>query len=273
MRRTPGTPRLAYELVGTEGPPVLLVMGLGMRGRVWRPQVDALRADHRVATFDHRGVGESDPAPGSFTLAELAGDALRVLDALGWSSAHVVGVSMGGMVAQELALAAPERVRSLALIATHAGGAGAWRIPLGGLARFLAVSLGRDDERFGALAALLYPRDFLRSFDREALLARMREHLGGRAPARTRQLQMRAVMRHDTRARLAGLAVPTLVVSCGRDLLVRPARQRELAARIPGARHVHLDEAGHGVIFQCAPVLAGHLRRHVAAHEPEAAAR
>src|SRR3954471_8301499 len=94
---TDTSPRLAYHVEGAAGPPVLLVMGFGMSGVVWRPQVGALRAEHRVAFYDHLGLGDSDPAPPRPTMATMAGDALRVLDALDWPSAHVVGVSMGGM--------------------------------------------------------------------------------------------------------------------------------------------------------------------------------
>ena len=124
MPFTPTAPRIAYTIHGTSGPPVLLVMGLGMRGVVWRPQVEVLERDHRLLTFDNRGIGESDDAPGPWRIPDMAEDALRVLDAARFSSAHVVGVSMGGMIAQELALRAPRRVRSLTLIVTPPPGAG-----------------------------------------------------------------------------------------------------------------------------------------------------
>ncbi|MCB9595757.1 MAG: alpha/beta fold hydrolase [Sandaracinaceae bacterium] len=268
MPVTPSSPRLAYRIHGTEGPPILLIMGLAMRGVVWRPQVEDLERDHRLLTFDNRGIGESEAAPGRWTMADMADDAQRVLDTVGWDSAHVVGVSMGGMVAQELALRAPGRLRSLTLIATHAGGPVAIVPPLAGLAGFLATNLLPDTERYGALAKLLYPDEFLRVVDRDALLSRMRDHVGVRPPARTRNEQVLAVMRHDTRARLARLEVPTMVVTSERDALVSPKRQHDLLSRIPRARHVSFDRAGHGVIFQCAPVLNGHIRRHVSEHEP-----
>lgn len=268
MPTTTTSPRLAYRFHGTAGPPVLLIMGLGMRGLVWRPQIDGLAKDHRLLTYDNRGIGESDEVPGRWTMRDMAADAERVLDAAGWDTAHVVGVSMGGMVAQELALATPGRLRSLTLIATHAGGPRAWVPSVEGLRGFLGTNLLPEDQRVEALARLLYPSDFLRAVDREALRQRMSDQLGGRAASSTRQRQLLAVMRHDTRARLAALDVPTLVVTSERDALVVPSRQHELARRIPRARHVRFDRAGHGVIFQCAPVLNGHIRRHVARHEP-----
>lgn len=268
MPTTTTSPRIAYRLHGTSGPPVLMIMGLGMRGLVWRPQIDGLAKDHRLLTFDNRGIGDSDDVPGRWSMRDLAADAERLLDAVGWDDAHVVGVSMGGMIAQELALAAPGRLRSLTLIATHAGGPGAFLPSFAGVRGFLGTNLLPEDRRVEALARLLYPGDFLRAVDRDALRQRMRDQLGGRAASSTRQRQVHAVMRHDTRARLAALTVPTLVVTAERDALVVPARQRDLARRIPNARHVSFDRAGHGVIFQCAPVLNGHIRRHVAKHEP-----
>lgn len=269
MPFTPTSPRISYRLHGSHGPPVLLLMGLGMRGLVWRPQVEGLRDDHRVVTVDNRGIGDSEPVPGRWTMKDMADDAVRVLDALGWESAHVVGVSMGGMYAQELALAAPDRVRSLALIATHAGGPLRFVPPGEGLRGFLGTNFLPGDRRFGALASLLYPNDFLRMVDRDALVSRMGDQLGTRAEGRIRLQQMYAVARHDTRDRLHRLgAIPTLVVSGGRDALVAPRLQRHLAASIPGAEHVHFDQAGHGLIFQCAHALNRQLRRHFATNEP-----
>ena len=268
MPHTSTFPRLSYTLHGSSGPPVLLLMGLGMRGLVWRPQTDVLSAGHQLLTFDNRGIGRSDDVAGPWTMLDMATDALRLLDTVGWDSAHVVGVSMGGMVAQELALRAPGRVRSLTLIVTHAGGRSAWVPPAAGVAGFLKVNLLPPAKRFGALAHLLYPDDFLRVVDRDALVTRMKDQVGDRASSSTRNKQLGAVMRHDTRDRLGGLDLPTLVVSAARDALVNPRRQRKLAERIPDARHVSFARAGHGVIFQCAPVLNGHIARHVATHEP-----
>ncbi len=265
--RTDGAPRIAFWRHGERGPRVLLIMGLGMRGLAWRPQVEGLAPTHRLLTFDNRGIGESDDGPRGLSMALMADDARRVLDAAGWDDAHVVGVSMGGMIAQELAIRAPARVRSLSLIATHAGGPITWRPPLTGLRGFLEVNLLPPEQRFAALAYLLYPADFLRVVDRAQIVQRMRDQLGGRASATARRRQLAAVMRHDTRARLASVTAPGLVICAGRDALVRPAACRALGRQLPGARLVELDQAGHGVTFQCARVVNGHLARHIARAE------
>lgn len=264
MPHTDTDPRIAYEVSG-EGPPVLLVMGLGMTGAAWLPQVEELRVHHACCTFDHPGVGRSDPGPALPTMQTLTAGALAVMDTAGWASAHVVGVSMGGMVAQELALTAPDRVRSLALIATHAGGP--MRLPTAeGLRLFARANTTRRRDRIRALQELLYPPEYLASLDREALTARMTVHLGPRAPGRTLLGQLHAITRHATATRLARLRVPTLLVRPGRDLLVRPAETDRLAQLLPHARLVRFDEAGHGVTFQ----MARELNRALLAHFAEA---
>jgi len=261
---TPSEPAIRYFSAGARGPAVLLVMGLGMRGELWRPQIEGLRATHRVAWFDHRGVGESGRAPSRrLRTGELASDALRVVDALdaaaraagdalGWERFHIVGVSMGGMVAQELALRAPGRVQSLTLIATFAGGPLHARLPpLTGLRAFVSANLARGPEaRLRALQTLLYPQEFLATTDRAALRSRMRAQLTGKVARETVLGQLHAVFRHDTLDRLAQLDMPMLVVRPGRDVLVRPTHSDVLLAHLPQARRLDLPDAGHGVIFQ-----------------------
>src|SRR3954451_18296094 len=112
---------LHFESSG-EGPAVLLVMGLGLPGDAWWRTVPVLARSCQVVTFDNRGAGRSDPPDGPLTIAAMAADAVSVLDAAGIARAHVYGISMGGMIAQELALGFPDRVASLVLGATSAGG-------------------------------------------------------------------------------------------------------------------------------------------------------
>jgi pimeloyl-ACP methyl ester carboxylesterase len=113
--------RLAYEVVG-EGPPVLFIQGVGVHGRGWLPQVEALSSGFRCLFFDNRGMGGSQPLTTPLTVEQMADDARALLACQGWESAHVVGHSLGGPIALELALSAPERVRSLSLLCTVARG-------------------------------------------------------------------------------------------------------------------------------------------------------
>lgn len=257
---TPTAPRLRCWVEGQSGPPVLLIMGFGMRGEVWRPQVDCLRANHRAAYYDARGIGQSG---GGFaaSMRTQADDALRVMDAIGWDRAHVVGVSMGGMVAQELALMARERLLTLSLIVTHSGGVGAWFPSRQGLRLFLRVNTSSGDERVRAMSRLLYPCDYRERALGEAA-DRLPEMLEARAPASTALGQLIAVLRHNASRRLRELQLPTLVVKAEQDILIRPRHSDRLAGLIRGARQVSFPEAGHGVIHQHAEQVAGHLMSH-----------
>jgi 3-oxoadipate enol-lactonase len=264
-------PRLAYRTEGgaaASAPPILFIMGLGMAGAAWRPQVEGLRDAHRVAVYDHLGLGESDPAPPSPTMLTMAKDAIRVLDALGWSDAHVIGVSMGGMITQELALLAPARVRSLTLVATHAGGVLASLPSVEGMLRFTQANVGPPAQRLEALKRLLYTPEFLASTDMAALDRRLADSAaGGRVSPETLRGHLHAVRTHRTESRLGRIRAPTLVVRPGRDLLVSPRNSDLLARLIPGARLSRFDDAGHGVTFQCAPALNRVLAAHVAEAE------
>lgn len=274
MSRTRTTPRLAYRVVdpvsagNRNAAPVLLVMGFGMPGAMWEPQVEGLSQRHRVACYDHRGIGQSDTLSGVCRIRDLAADARRLLDELGWERAHVVGVSMGGMVAQELALAAPERLLSLSLIATHAGGPLGIVPTLQGLKLFARANLLPVKERPKALVELLYPPAYRSQVKVELLSDRLQAGLRSRAEPRTLRAQLFAVVTHDTRRRLAKIRTPTLVVKPEQDLLVRPRHSELLLAGIPGAKLLSLPEGGHGCVFQCAERLNAALLEHFADNEP-----
>jgi pimeloyl-ACP methyl ester carboxylesterase len=160
MQRTATHPQIAYTLEGAQGPRVVLIMGLGMPATLWRPQVDALAPDHQVLSLDNRGVGNSESANDRTTMAAMANDVLRTMDAANFADAHVVGVSMGGMIAQEVVLAAPTRVRSLTLIATHAGGIGGMLPAPSGMLWMALTALGTRASRAKAMSNMLFPREF-----------------------------------------------------------------------------------------------------------------
>ncbi len=238
-------------------------MGYGMRGKVWKPQVDELRKHCQVLFFDNRGIGGSEDILSSISMQEMAKDSLRVLDEAGWADeVHVVGVSMGGMIAQELALCAPARCASLTLIATHAGGPAKFLPPAKGIVRFVATQLAPANKRPQALAKLLYPRSFLKSCNREQLASRMKLQMGDAASKATMRRQLAAIRNHDTRARLPNLTLPTLIVKPEKDILVRPRHSDELHKRIVGSSLMQLPNAGHGLIFQSAKDLNRRLLEH-----------
>jgi len=259
---TRSEPRLAYRVFGERGTPVLFVMGFGMSGRVWGPQVDELRRDHRCCHYDHLGVGDSEQGPLFPTIHSMAGDGLRIMDDLSWDRAHVVGVSMGGMIAQEIALSAPDRCRTLTLIATH-GGAPLGSLPtLAGMWLFLRGLFGGKKTRLQSVPRLLYPDEYLKSVDSVAFKAHMYERLGKPASLRTVVGHIQAVWRHRTESRLSQIDLPTLLVRPGKDILIRPTQTDRLAKRMPHAQVLRFEDAGHGVTFQKAAELNAALRDH-----------
>ncbi|MGB8330890.1 MAG: alpha/beta hydrolase [Polyangiales bacterium] len=267
MVRTRTAPRLSYQRFGEHGSPVLFIMGFGMPGAVWGPQVDDLQLDHRCCHFDHLGVGESDRGPLLRTISAMADDAIRILDDLSWDRAHVVGVSMGGMIAQELALRSAGRCRTLTLIATH-GGAHVASLPTWkGMRLFFQGLFGGRRQRLRSLPRLLYPEEFLESIGSTTLRSHLNLRLGDPPSLRTVLGQLYAVWRHSTESRLSQIQLPTLLVRPGKDILIRPTQTDRLAERIPGSRVLRFDDAGHGVTFQKAAELNAALREHFAAHD------
>lgn len=253
-----------YEVDGS-GPPVLLIQGVGVIGAGWTPQLDGLRDRFTLCAFDNRGIGRSAPLVQRTTIEAMASDALALLDALGWARAHVVGHSMGGLIAEQLALDAPTRVRSLALLCTPASGrAGARPSP-----RIAWIGLrgrvGTRAMRRAAFLELVLPRSARVGADMAALAERLAS-LFGRDLADNPPIlmqQLRAMSRHDITGRLSALAsIPTLVVSAEEDPIAPPSAGRATAERIGSARHVELEDASHGVPIHQADVINRLLAEH-----------
>ena len=174
---------------------------------------------------------------------------------------------MGGMIAQEVALAIPERLCSLPLIATHGGGRTAWVPGARGLRGFVSAASSDRSRRIRGLERMLYPPDWLARQDREAFLASLEDRLRFRAPRATALRQLRAVVRHRALSRLSAVTAPTLVVQAGRDVLIDPRNSDRLAEAIPSARILRFPLAGHGIIHQEAHALNQALRDHFATCE------
>jgi pimeloyl-ACP methyl ester carboxylesterase len=234
--------RIHYEVHGS-GDPVLLIMGLGSNAYGWHRTIPWLAERYQAIAFDNRGVGRSDVPAGPYTIAQMAADAEAVLDANGHDTAHVVGASLGGMIAQRFALAYPDRLRSLILICTTPGGANA---VTASREVMTAMVQGGDDPRkvYRRNAWFLYGDD-----TRTNHPDRIEEDLEYRQKIPTTPAgylgQLTAAMSHDTWDGLPSIAVPTLVVHGDADLLVPTANGPLLAGRIPGARLVMVPGAGH----------------------------
>ena len=240
-----------------------------MRSDIWRPQIEGLGHSHHLAWYDNRGIAGSERGSEALpSIKHFACDGLRVLDALGWDEdVHLVGVSMGGMIAQELALLAPSRFRTLTLIATHPGGSLLGMLPpIPGIARFLGSFWLPKAFRIRSITGLLYPPHFLRKMDQQALKKRIEAQLGRPAPKPVIMKQLLAVMRFDTTQRLSQLRLPTLILRPGEDILVSPKHSYRLETLLPNATLVEFADAGHGLIFQCADgvneAISAHIKRN-----------
>jgi pimeloyl-ACP methyl ester carboxylesterase len=256
----------AYRVRGA-GAPVVFVQGVGLHGDGWAPQVDALSEAFACLSFDHRGMGASQPTDGAVTVERLASDVLALMDAQGWDSAHLVGHSLGALVALEVAAAAPSRARSLALLCCVTRGRDATRVtwPIARLG--IAATFGNPRARRHAFLRLVLPPSALRGADLDALAASLAPRFGHDLAEQPDVVdaQLAALRRYDTRLRIGQLpVVPTLVVSGEHDPIAPPRFGRNLANAIPSARFVCIPDAAHGVTIHRASEVNELLRGHLA---------
>jgi len=263
VHETPGA-TLSYTVSG-DGPPVLMIQGVGAIGHAWLPQIEHLSTTYRVAAFDNRGIGGSAIRDGRLTIEDMATDALAIADALGFARFHLAGHSMGGVIAQAVALAAPQRILSLAFLCTFARGSQGAAMSLPMFVTALRMRIGTRPMRRNAFLGLIMPERYLREVDRAALAARLHPLFGRDLadPAPITMKQLGALSKYDASARLGTLArIPTLVVAATEDRIALPRYNQALAAAIPGARYVEIADAGHGVTIHRAGEINRLLEEH-----------
>ncbi len=240
---------LYYERVG-EGPPVLFLNGSGSTLAQVAPLLEMLARRVEVVAHDQRGLGRSAVPPGPYTMAEYAADALGLLDVVGWPTCRVVGVSFGGMVAQELAVTAPGRVERLVLLCTSPGGDGGSSYPLHELAglapsRHAEIAVGLLDTRFTP--------DWLATHPGDRALAETMAQRGEAAVSedarRGAALQLEARRHHDVWDRLGQIACPTFVAAGRFDGIAPPSNSEAIVSRVAGAT-LHVYEGGHAFFVQ-----------------------
>jgi len=247
---------------------VLLIQGVGAIGKGWTPQVEALKQRFSVITFDNRGIGASTITEGRLTIESMADDALAILDAEGIDRCHVIGHSMGGLIAMQLALISPRRVKSLALLCTFPNGQSGASLTRDTFFVGLRTRLGTRNMRRNAFLSLVLSKAGMRGERLRALTNEMTD-LFGRDLADQPSIimkQLRAMSRFDPTWRLRCLAsIRTLVVSGEDDRIAVPAYGRKLAAAIPGATYLQLEKAGHAVPIESPQsinrLLAEHMRQ------------
>lgn len=238
-----GSLRVYYESAG-EGPPVLLIMGQGMSLEAGWRTVEALSGRFRVLSFDNRDMGRSDRSVLPYVVPQLAGDAIAVLDAAGERRAHVYGISLGGMIAQEVALRHRDRVLSLVLGATTAGGPRAVPMDTRVLTFYARVgAMGAEEAEWAAVPYSYGCRTRRDHGERIAQdIARRLRH----APDTIAYVhQVAAAATHSTQGRLGEITAPTLVVHGAQDQLQAPRNAELLADGIQGAELAIWPDAGH----------------------------
>ena len=246
-RGSDGT-RLHYEVMGRRGgQPVLFVQGLGASKHGWDLQRFALAPRYRVIAHDNRGAGRSDKPFGTYSLEQMAEDAVAVLDHAGIDSAHVVGASMGGAISQLIAVNHPERVRSLTLACT-ACRHHPWRREVIGSWADLAAEQGMGAMAKVAARWVIGPRSFRRAWPAMGWLG----PLATTRPSHGFVAQARAILAADDTMgeRLGEITVPTLVIVGNQDILTPRGDSEEIAERIPTAELVVLSGAAHGLMVE-----------------------
>jgi len=253
-----GDVTIAWEESGI-GQPLLLIHGLGYGRWGWEPLLPLLAGRYRVISFDNRGIGDSSVPPGPYSAAEMAGDALAVLDAAGVERAHVVGASLGGMIAQELALAAPDRVDRLVLICTSPGATGGHPMPEAtvrlmaqadgwapetALRRFVENALGPEPDP-GIVERILALR-----------LAAPQDPAGWAA-------QAAAGTSYDGAGRAGTITAPTLLIAGTADRVVDHRNSMVLAGLIRGSVLRLIPGAGHLVFWEQPRAVADLIMEHV----------
>jgi 3-oxoadipate enol-lactonase len=258
-----GEIELSYERSG-DGPPLLLIMGMSGTKHHWGERVlEELRRDFDTIVYDHRDAGDSTKTGQPFTIVDLAEDAAGLLEALEVDSAHVMGISMGGMVAQELALAHPEHIRSLTLGCTYCGGEGSL-LTSEDVMRRLAEGMSSGDREVAVRTAWEVNVSPGFATDEDAYAKFLARGMRYAIPVAVIMEQMRAITAHDTSTRLPELRLPTLVVHGTLDQMLPVQNGHMIAGLIPDSRLEILDGIGHMFFLEEPERTAELVREHAA---------
>ncbi len=245
---TAGNMTFYYETRGV-GHPLVLIRGLGSNADHWYPQIPAFAASFRVISYDNRGIGRSDKPDAPFTIATMAEDLAGIMDALHIPKAHIMGLSMGGMVAQEFAVRFPHKVHGLVLACTHCGGEKAVPPSDEIMAIFSEFVDTASPEAAREAGKCLFAEE---TFNKAPELVLEYQRISARFPPDAKLLrgQSAAVKGHDTWERLHQIQAPTLVITGAEDALIVPENSRILAEKIPDAQLRIIPEGGHQFLVE-----------------------
>lgn len=258
--------RLYYETTG-QGRHLLLISGLGGGSWSWYGQVPFFKLHYRVITFDNRGAGRSGMPPGPYRMQEMAEDALQLLDHLQIPRACVLSLSMGGMIALELAYLAPDRICALLLGCTHFGGPGHIPCARETVEKLIDNSGLSHEEIIRKNIPLFFSRSCIQE-QPEVIEAYRAALLGApHQPEYAFHAQLAAIQSFDFGDRLPSIKVPTLVVTGSEDVLIPPGNSEIMAQQIPNAEHVVIAGAGHALHAECRDTL-NHLAHDFFSRHP-----
>jgi len=253
-----------YELHG-EGEPLVLIMGLTGNLEAWRPPLPAFADEYRVLIFDNRGAGLTDKPDGHYSMPLMADDAAGLMDAVGIETARVYGISMGGMIAQELTLRHPQKVKALVLGCTTPGGPNSVPTPQKTLDEMAGIPSVSEEEGLEIVSRWMFTEEFVAA-NRQQVREIIRNCFDLRTPRHAFLGQLGAINAHNTYDRLPSIRAPTLVIGGGADELVASGNSPILAQRIPGAELVMYPKARHGFLYENAAeataAVLDFLRRH-----------
>jgi 3-oxoadipate enol-lactonase len=227
---------LHYRVSG-RGEPLVLLAGWGTSLRAWMFQLPAFSAHFRVLSFDNRGAGRSDKPPGPYTIRLLADDAVALMDHLHLKAANVLGISMGGMIAQEVAINYPTRVLKLVLGSTFA-----FQGEDSGPTDDYARRASQDARQVRLILASLASNNFLVRHA-AGMVVRVSSHFGMDGF----RAQGAAIREHDTRSRLHLIKCPTLVIVGTNDRVIRPSSSTYIASKVPNGTLVVIENGSHSI--------------------------
>jgi pimeloyl-ACP methyl ester carboxylesterase len=234
---------ISYRVEG-QGEPLVMIMGFTAGRSGWMPQIPLFKKYYRVVTFDNRGVGKSDKPPGPYSTRMMADDTAKLMDLLEIEKAHIVGLSMGGMIAQELAINYPQRVMKLVLASTYARQDETSGDTLE-QAKFLQLT---PEKKVGAMVSLAFNKPFYRfTF---GLLARVQTMFTGASGRVGIAAQSEACLKHNTLERLSSITAPTLVIVGTGDRIIKPVSSEVIAGKIPDAKLVKVQGGSHYFSFE-----------------------
>jgi 3-oxoadipate enol-lactonase len=239
-----GDLNMEYYVEG-QGPPLVMIMGLGGQSSSWgEPLLEGLQKEFTTVRFSNRGTGATDKPAGGFTVSQMAEDASGLMRAIGIEKAHVFGISMGGMIAQELAINHADQVQGLILGCTACGPAHSVAVPAQTMAKFGQMMQLPVDERVQRFWEIAVTPEFMT--ERAGFLAHIMEiGMATPTPMETFGLQMAAIQSFDTYDRLPQIKSPTLILHGDRDILVPVENARILQERIPGSQVRVIEGTGH----------------------------